>query len=235
VRLRGVVAAVGASFTLAACGQLQSSLPLAGPSPSPECTRHRNICLRDDDAKKPRFDGTIHGWRVATFEVIKREGLNRDLSEQMQEIDPDCEWQRFGEETHTSIDFVLTYFPSGVKVVGQPGVEKWACGDIGGSMFENYSFDETPHHLGTGSLFVQRSLQNTRAFAVHTAEDRVEACAVRGLPAICVHALDDATGLGDSKVFVIEDDKLDPFVTVLLVEASEIPFEETLKVAEGVR
>lgn len=230
--MKRLVVLLVVALGLAACGEPQK--PAAGPSPSAEPTRHPNIDLMEADSRKPRFDGTIYGWRVAPTSVLEREGLRRDLREGLRKVDPDCEARRVRTGTRTDLDFTLTYFPQGVKVAGKPGVDKWVCGDIGLSVLESYSFDETPH-LGVGDLRVERVLRDKRAFDIHAAEDRVEACSVRGFPAVCVHAVDDETGLGESGVVVIEDDDLDPFATTLLVWASELPFDEVLKVAEGVR
>jgi hypothetical protein len=165
---------------------------------------------------------------------LEKEGFSRDLGEGLRQLDPDCETREVGVATATDLDFTLNYFPRGAKVAGAPGVMKWVCGDIGLSVSENYALDETPR-LGVGDLRIERSLQGMKYFDLYAAGDRVEACVVRGLPSVCVHAVDDESGLGESTILMIEDNELDPFVTRFFVHASELPFNEVLKIAEGLR
>jgi hypothetical protein len=85
---------------------------------------------------------------------------------------------------------------------------------------------------------LERSIRGSRSFSIYVPLEEaylLEACRVGGHPAICRHKRDDEESKGMSHILVIEDDVLDPFVQVLIVTGDEIPFDEVLKIAEGVR
>lgn len=177
------------------------------PSPAPSTSRY--------------FDGTVHGWRIAEQEVLEREGLGRSLN-------LDCEPREAGRETPTNLDIDATYLPDLVRGA-TPSESKWVCDGHGLSALVQYEF-EGP--AGAGSLRLERSLYGARAFAIYalTGSSSVSECFVGDRPAICVRR-----DTGSSEILVIEDDVLDPHAIVLLIEGEGLPFDELMRIAEGIR
>jgi len=77
------------------------------------------------------YDVTIHGWRFASTEILRREGLDRALK-------LDCTPRRVPASTRTELDFELTYVPPGMEISGGPEM-KWVCGSITLSVHHEYS------------------------------------------------------------------------------------------------
>ncbi|MBI4730280.1 MAG: hypothetical protein HY775_12420 [Acidobacteria bacterium] len=194
--------------------------PARPPLPAPLI-----LGLVDLDAQKPRFNGSVHGWRIGPHGALEAEGLEG------RGLQLDCEARETGAETRTDLDFTLNYFPTGATVESASGPIKWVCGDTGLSVAYNYELN-TPY--GAGYLTVERTLWGRRAFEINAASDRVTPGSVNGYPACLVRPLHE-TGLGQAQVLVIEDDTLDPYAIVLHVVSDNVPFDELQSVAEGVR
>lgn len=191
-----------------------SPAPTAGACVELTPTRHNEM---------EYFNGSCYGWRLATSDVLEAEGLGRNLQ-------LDCEAKRYGRDHRTDLDFKLGYVPKGAHV---DGVEKWACGRTGLSVYTMVSSD-TPI---AWVVDIERSLTGSKAINEVALPGRVEPCEVRGHPAICVHYLDDAQpdrGGRVAEVIVIEDGTLDPHAVVLRVDGDGIAFDELMKIAEGI-
>lgn len=182
--------------------------------------------ILDEDAAKDRFDGAIHGWRLAPDSVLEAEGLSaRTLSRS-------CEPKPAGTETPTQLDFTLSYIPPEITVREVSGPTKWICGGDGLSVMYVYALD-TP--LGSGDLFVFRAVWGQRTLDLQAPKDGVEASTINGKPAIFAKPADEAYGLGLGQVIVIEDDT-EPEFTILRVFADNgVPFSELVKIAEGIK
>jgi hypothetical protein len=174
------------------------------------------------------FDGVIHGWRIARHEVLQQEFGDDERNLQL-----DCEEQKVGSETATDLDINVSYFPKSVTIVGTPVVVKWVCDKIGLSVYQNYNLEDTPYETlgGAGEIRLERFLMGRRAYELFVPAAAVSACTVAGSPAICVRRNDDE---GEADIVVIEDDTLDPHATLLLVSAYGVPFEELVKMIEGI-
>lgn len=181
------------------------------------------------DGSSEYFDGTIQGWRIAADEVLEREGLDRNLN-------VDCEPKQVGAKTKTDLDFKVTYIPKGIGTPAhEPNVGKWICGGRGLSVRESRDWDDNPYD-GLATLEIERAVWGSRARSLYAPKDQVGACSIGAKKAICVHYENDAKGRGlGGTILVIEDDELDPWVTALLISASGIPYDELVKIAEGIR
>lgn len=197
-----------------------------GPVTRAPKTPEEIVRIIDEDLGKPRFDGSVLGWRLAPTDVLAREGRGGA------HLTRDCEPAPAGADRSTQLDFTLSYFPPTVTIESVAGPLKWVCGGLGLSVM--YDFDlMTPY--GVGGLRVERAVWGERALTLHAANDRVEAASINGRPAVFAHPADDASGLGHAVIMVIEDD-VPPEFTVLRVIGDEgIPFAELVKIAEGVR
>lgn len=182
--------------------------------------------LLTENAEKPRFDGTVHGWRLAPDRTLEAEGLvERGLSR-------DCAATEASAEIRTDLDFTVAYLPANIKIADVVGPTKWICGGEGLSVQFSYRLD-TP--LGSGDLMVWRAKWGNRMLAAYAADGSVEEATISGHPAIVIHPAEDEYGLGTGVVIVIEDDA-GPEYTLLTVSADNgVPFEELLKIAEGIR
>ncbi len=177
------------------------------------------------DAAKPRFDGTIQGWRLATSEVLAEEGIasgNLELT---------CIAHSAGEETPTQLDFTLGYVPEDLTIEATTGPEKSICGDDAYSVFTVYNLD-TP--MGSGDLFISRRVWGRRALDLYAASDGVEAGTINGMPAIFVRPANSDHGLGVGQVIVIEDDTGPEFTVLRVYNDNGVPFDELVKIAEGI-
>ena len=180
------------------------------------------------ETPRGEFDGVIHGWRIARHEVLQQEFGDDERNLQL-----DCDAHKVGSETATDLDIKLSYFPKSVTVVGTPVTEKWVCDKIGLSVYQNYNLEQTRYKTlsGAGEIRLERFLMGRRAYELFAPAAAVSACAVAGSPAICVRRNDDE---GEADIVVIEDDTLDPHATLLLVSAYGVPFEELVKMIEGI-
>jgi hypothetical protein len=182
--------------------------------------------IYNEAAAKPRFDGTILGWRIAPASVLRAEGI-ADLN-----LSRTCAAEPAGEETKTELDISLTYFPDGITIEGISGPSKWVCG--GEALRVAYSYHvETP--FGAGVLDVERAIWGRRALDASVPRDSVEAGAINGKAAIFLHPADDASGLGISGIIVLERATGSEFTILRLIADDGIPFAELIKIAEGVK
>lgn len=178
------------------------------------------------EAEKPRFDGSIAGWRMATYRVLLDAGMTgRGLNRS-------CQAYEAGVETPTQLDFAVGYLPRDVKVVSVSEPVKWLCGTDGLSVAQVYDIDT---RLGVGHIWIERSIQAVRSIEVDVAADRVRGATISGFPAILVHPLDDATGLGLGRVIVIEDDTGPEFEILSITADNGVPFADLVKMAEGIK
>jgi hypothetical protein len=178
------------------------------------------------------FDGTIYGWRIAPERVLEAEGLQRNLAPGLEQAQPGCTPKQVSAVTTTSLDFTVGYLPSGLQVTNPPSRVKWVCGRLGLSALSSYNFEDVERQ-GVAMLTVERALMDKRIFGIDVPADRVEACTVRGLKAICIHPENDLTGRGTTTILIIEENVMDPFVTRMYLQADEIPYSEVLKIAEN--
>jgi hypothetical protein len=184
------------------------------------------LAITQAQAKKPRFDGEVLGWRVAPLAVLDAEGVGR------QPLARDCATVPAKQGTRTQLDFQLGYFPPDLTIGPVEGPNKILCDDQAISVAIIYNVD-TP--LGAGLIWVERSIQASRSLELDAPFDSVEEGSINGAPAIVVHPDDDKTGLGIGRVIVIEHDG-DAEQTVLTVIADNgVPFEQLIKLAEGIK
>lgn len=177
-----------------------------------------------EEGKKPLFDGVALGWRLAPSDVLQEEGISRKLSKP-------CDVKSVDPATATEFDFRLTYIPADIKL-REPEVAKWTC-DGEALNVTSLMMMDTP--LGEGTLMVYRATLSQRALDLMAPADRVTEGMINGSPAILVRPADSEFGLGTEQVIVFEDDA-DPDYVVLRVFADNgIPFEELVKLAEGIR
>lgn len=182
--------------------------------------------LLTEQSEKARFDGTVHGWRVASSTVLEAEGLvERDLSR-------GCEATLAGEELRTELDFAVSYLPTSISVAEIEGPSKWICDGEALSVQYSYRLD-TP--LGSGDLTIWRAVWGNRTLAIDAADDSIVEGTVGERPAILIHPAEDKYGLGTGVVIVLEDNT-GPEYTLLTVSADNgVPFKEVLKIAESIR
>lgn len=192
----------------------------------PPFTLREAIDILDAEAKKPRFDGDVAGWRVATYQRLK-DGGDGETKLQL-----DCEPTLAGVEQSSDLDFVVGYLPSDANAKLVDGPVKWVCGEQGLVVSQTYSVQTS---LGVGEIWIERSVQGQQVLELDVASDSVEALEINGHPVVAVHPADDTTGLGYGFVAVIERDE-GPRYQVLRVGASNaVSFAELLKIVEGIR
>jgi hypothetical protein len=181
--------------------------------------------LQRDHDKKPRFDGSIMGWRIGPYSALVAEGA-QDTYPQLS-----CDARQAGNETATDLDFSIGYLPTDLAVESSIEPMKWLCGEEGFSV--TYNID-VRGALGVGQINVSRFVQSVRFLELDVPHDSVSESGINGAPAILVHPAHDASGLGLGVVIVIEDD-IGPELTVLRVYSDDaVPFAELLKIAEGI-
>jgi hypothetical protein len=215
------ISVVALATTGVACNtnQPNSRISTFSPSPSPSASATANDL--------GYFEGKIHGWDIGP-----------DADDQGRKLNLDCMPRQVGEGTATDLDLRLTYMPKNIGTPShEPQVMKWVCGSMGLSVTYNFDWDNNPYE-GLGILRVERLITGVRARSLYARRELVEACRVRGLPAVCVHYEDDARGRGktSASILIIEDDILNPYArTLLITDATGIPFDELIKIAEGIR
>ena len=173
------------------------------------------------------FDGTIHGWRIAPNAVLEAE-FGNDL----RNLDLECDAKKVAPSAKTNLDVDLTYFPESAQERGKPSIVKWVCGAQGLSTYYQWDLRTKPFPVvgTTGYLRIDRVVTARRAYHIGTTRaDRVSACTVAGFRAVCFRNEPE----GHVLILVIEDDVLDPHATVLLVDAEGLPFDELVKMIEG--
>jgi hypothetical protein len=167
------------------------------------------------------FDGTFYGWRFASLDVLIEAGLAGG--------DPrDCDAQQYGAAHATDLDFGVAYLPSGPRT---EEVTKSACGDSAWFVSRQIFFEET------GVLLtMHRGRRATASLPLEVPASYVQSCEIVGLPSVCVHYRNDATGRHGhpAAIIVIEHQELDPFGVYFLLSGEEIPFAELVKVASSV-
>jgi hypothetical protein len=201
----------------------REGLEPANPAPIPIDDIRR---ILEEESAKATFDGVVQGWRLAPDNILEAEGrLDRNLSRK-------CEPRMVDGDAETALDFTLTYIPAKIEVQDAPEVTKWSCDGEALSVTYLYSVETA---LGLGDLMVYRAIWGQRSLDLLAPSDKVTEGSVNGAPAIFVAPADAKTGLGTGQIIVIEDDT-GPEFTVLRVSADNgIPFEELVKIAEGIR
>ena len=175
---------------------------------------------------KPRFDGSIRGWRIGPYSALAAEGVYDS------ETRSSCDARGSGAETVTDLDFSIGYLPRDLEVVYMKGPMKWLCGGEGFSVTYNISVEGT---FGGGEIQIVRFVETERVIELDVPTDSVEETTVNGHPAIVVHPADDATGLGLGVVIVLEDDS-GPELRVLRAYSHDaVPFAELMKIVEGIK
>lgn len=199
---------------------------IRGPSPH-QAEVDRTTFLINEDSRKPKFDGLVHGWRIAPEDALAASGVaDRNLAQL------DCEPTPAGAETQTNLDVVLGYFPTALKVESSTGPNKWVCGSKGLSVSYDYNVSGP---LGAGGIWVERALWGRRSQVLSAATDKVEAGEISGHPAIFIHPLDNSSGLGLAEIIVIEDDTGPKFRILRLTSNDAVSFEELVKIAGAVK
>lgn len=184
------------------------------------------IDILNAEAKKPRFDGAVAGWRVATYERLKDAGVGAA------KLQLDCEPTLVGVGQSSDLDLVVGYLPADSNAQLVDGPVKWVCGTQGLVVSQTYSVQTS---LGVGEIWIERSVQAEPVLELDVAADSVEALEINGHPVVAVHPADDTTGLGYGFVAVIEKNE-GPQYQVLRVGASNaVSFAELLKIVEGIR
>jgi hypothetical protein len=177
-------------------------------------------------ATKPRFDGSIRGWRIGPYSALAAEGVYDS------ETRSSCDARQAGAETVTDLDFSIGYLPRDLEVVAVNGPMKWLCGGEGFSVSYSLSVEGT---FGGGEIQIVRFVETERVIELDVPTDSVEETTVNGHPAIVVHPADDATGLGLGVVIVIEDDS-GPELRVLRAYSHDaVPFAELMMIVEGIK
>ena len=210
-------------FMLIACGDVEPSSTVSTTSPRPTSPAP----TASPSGSVVEFDGSIHGWRIAPNAVLEAE-FGNDL----RNLDLDCDAKKVSPSTETNLDVNLTYFPASAEERGKPTVVKWVCGSQGLSTYYSWSLKTKPFPVvgESGELRIDRVVTARRAWFIGTAPaDRVHECTVAGLPAVCLRNEQE----GQVLILVIEDNELDPFATILLVDAFGLPFDELVKMIEG--
>ncbi|MBI4728121.1 MAG: hypothetical protein HY775_01255 [Acidobacteria bacterium] len=182
------------------------------------------LALLQADSRKPDFDGIIHGWRIAPGPTLEADGTG-SASRSF-----DCTPDEAAGDRPTTLDFTLTYSPPGAGSPSDP--ERIVCDGTARSVAVSYPVRTS---FGESVVRIDRSTWDRRAFPIEAASDRVGAGVVGGKPAVFVRPIDAASGFGPSEILIIEDDELDPFATILHLATSDLPFEQLLEIAEGVR
>jgi hypothetical protein len=184
------------------------------------------IDILNAEGKKPRFDGSVAGWRVATYARLKDAGVGAA------KLQLNCEPALVGEEQSSDLDFVVGYLPADANAQLVDGPLKWVCGTQGLVVSQTYSVQTS---LGVGEIWIERSVQAEPVLELDVAADSVEALEINGHPVVAVHPADDTTGLGYGFVAVIEKDG-EPQYQLLKVGASNaVSYAELLKIVEGIR
>jgi hypothetical protein len=178
------------------------------------------------EAEKPRFEGQLIGWSIAPYSALEAQGSTRH------DVSRSCKSFQAGAETPTKLDFVVGYLPDSIKVRQVYGPIKWVCGSEGLSV--RVQFDvSTP--LGIGEISIERVIRADRVIEMDVPADSVEVGKVNGHDAVFAHPMDDQSGRGIGRVFVIEEDEAPEF-TILRIYADEgVPFDELVKIAEGIK
>jgi hypothetical protein len=199
-----VLLAAPASLVLAA---VPGSRPGGAHGP---LARAEQLASLRQDARAPRADLTIHGWRIAPPATIAREAPSARAC--------DPRWTRDPGD----LDFVP---PDGAA-----GPDRSAC--AGRPMSVAYSLGvDTPY--GEGTIDVARMRWDRPAFPVDAPGTRVEAARVAGRPAILVRAL-DPSGFGLAELLVIEVATFDPYATVLHLAGSNVGAPALVATAEAI-
>jgi len=214
-------------------GQVVESDPSGSPGDSPvprgDKSPYTLAQIREifaSEAIKPRFDGQVAGWRVADYATLTEAGIGN------KQIELRCEPFLAKGETATDLDFTLGYLPTDAKVHLIEGPVKWVCDDRGLVVSETYSVET---ELGVGEIWIERSVQAERSLEISVPSDRIDEIDVHGHKAIAIHPADDSTGLGYGLVAVIEDDVEPEFVLLEVGASNAVPFDELVKIVEGIR
>jgi hypothetical protein len=196
------------------------------PSPTPEGGRQQATPtpisraelerLRLEDAAKPKFEGVLSGIHIypTSFDAPQRKWACSDAKpDEVQHVSLDA-------VAGTPMDIVPTYLPPGAEELSTTLPPAICKGTVA------YVEREWTIQPGGGDVFIARR-QGERAIDWDAPVERIEATTVAGKPAVLVKPLlerDDYAG-----VIMVED------FGITVVRVFGLPFDETLKIAEGVK
>ena len=173
--------------------------------------------LMREEAAKPRFEGVVNGIRL--YSLAAGPALQRKDA---------CWGAKPGEGEEltmsavagTPMEIIPTYLPPGAEEV-DPMEPPVACKGIVVSVQRHWII------RGKGDFFIWHR-EGEQAIATDASADRVSAATVGGKPAVLVAPL-APDGFGLSTVIVAEEFGL------TLVVGLDLPLEETVKIAEGLK
>jgi len=173
--------------------------------------------LMREEAAKPRFEGVVNGIRLyslAAGPALQRKSACSDAKPE------EVEHLTMSAVAGTPMEIIPTYFPPGAEEV-DPMEPPVACKGIVVSVQRWWII------RGKGDFYVSRR-QGEQAIAIAASADRVSAATVGGKPAVLVAPL-APDGFGLSTVIVAEEFGL------TLVVGLDLPLEEIVKIAEGLK
>ncbi|MCJ7509549.1 MAG: hypothetical protein MUP14_01490 [Dehalococcoidia bacterium] len=173
--------------------------------------------LMQEEAAKPRFEGVVNGIRLYSLasgaDVQRKDTCSDAKPEEAEEL-------TMSDVVGTPMEIVPTYLPPGAEEVA-PMEPPVACKGIVVSVQRWWTM------RGKGDFFITRR-QGEQAMQIDTSADRVSTATVGGKPAVVVAPL-APDGFGPSVVIVAEDFGL------TYVVGLDLPLEETMKIAEGLK
>jgi hypothetical protein len=213
-----VTAALGAPLLWGCTGgnQAEPSPTPVEPEPTSDLFLERDQ-LMQEEAAKPRFEGVVNGIRLYSLAA----GLDLQRKDACWGAKPEeIEQLTMSAVAGTPMEIIPTYLPPGVEEV-DPMESPVACKGIVVSVQRHWII------RGKGDFFITHR-QGEQAIQVDTSADRVSTATVGGKPAVVVAPL-APDGFGPSVVVVAEDFGLTSVV------ALDLPLEETVKIAEGLK
>jgi hypothetical protein len=173
--------------------------------------------LMREEAAKPRFEGVVNGIRLYSLAA----GPDLQRKDACWGAKPgEAEELTMSAVAGTPMEIIPTYLPPGAEEV-DPMEPPVACKGTVVSVQRHWIV------RGEGDFFITHR-QGEQAIQVDTSADRVSAATVGGKPAVLVAPL-APDGFGPSVVVVAEDFGLTSVV------ALDLPLEETMKIAEGLK
>jgi hypothetical protein len=171
--------------------------------------------LRQEEAAKPKFEGTINGIRIyspdASAEEWRKDACTDAKSDEVEHPD-------ISELAGTPMDIVPTYLPLGAEETDPRSTPTVCKGTI--------AYTERRWGItGKGEFYVIRR-QGEQAIDLDVPEGRISAATVAGKPAVLVAPIVEGY---DYSVVVVADD------IGITVVAGLLPLDEIVKIAEGLK